>query len=247
MIGLGPSHTSLRNALVVGQLALSLVLLVAAGLLLRSLYALHHVSLGFSTENVVTIHFAIPFGRFATRNVNSVFYEPLIQHVQHLPGVKSASITSVLPLQQGYPLRGSFGIVGQEALRPDQIPQGDLRFSSPEYPQTMGIPVDRGRFFTEADTPETQPVVVVNQTFVTRYFPGQDPVGKQLAMHGSGPWSRVSIVGVLGDVHQTAVGYPLDRKFIFQRPSYRPRGNRSISRVAFSPNWQFGRGSLLRR
>jgi predicted permease len=208
VIGLGPSHTSLRNALVVGQLALSLVLLVAAGLLLRSLYALHHVSLGFSTENVVTIHFALPFGRFATRNVNSVFYEPLIQNVKRLPGVKSASITSVLPLQQGYPLRGSFGIVGQEAPRPDQVPQGDLRFSSPEYPQTMGIPVARGRFFTEADTPETQPVVVVNQTFATRYFPGQDPVGKQLAMHGSGPWSRVSIVGVLGDVRQTAVGLP---------------------------------------
>jgi predicted permease len=208
VIGLGPSRTSLRNALVVGELALSLVLLVGAGLLLRSLYALHHVSLGFSTENVVTIHFALPFGRFATRNVNSVFYEPLIQHVEHLPGVKSASITSVLPLQQGSPLRGSFGIVGQEAPRPNQVPQGDLRFSSPEYPQTMGIPVGRGRFFTETDTPETEPVVVVNQSFGARYFPGQDPVGKQLAMHGSGPWSRVSIVGVLDDVHQTAIGLP---------------------------------------
>jgi hypothetical protein len=68
--------------------------------------------------------------------------------------------------------------------------------------------VDRGRFFSETDTPETQPVVVVNQTFAARYFPGQDPVGKQLAMHGSGPWSRVSIVGVLADVHQTAIGLP---------------------------------------
>ena len=208
VIGFGPSRTSLRNALVVVQLALSLVLLVGAGLLLRSLYALRHVSLGFSTENVVTIHFALPFGRFATRNVNSVFYEPLIQHVEHLPGVKSASITSVLPLQQGSPLRGSFAIVGQEAPRPDQVPQGDLRFSSPEYPRTMGIPINRGRFFTETDTPETQPVVVVNQTFAARYFPGQDPIGKQLAMHGSGPWSRVPIVGVLDDVHQTAIALP---------------------------------------
>jgi hypothetical protein len=72
----------------------------------------------------------------------------------------------------------------------------------------MGIPVGRGRFFTETDTPETEPVVVVNQSFGARYFPGQDPVGKQLAMHGSGPWSRVSIVGVLDNVHQTAVGLP---------------------------------------
>lgn len=224
VIGLGPSPTSLRNALVVAELALSLVLLVGAGLLLRSLYALHHVSLGFSTENVVTIHFALPFGRFATRNVNSVFFEPLLQHVEHLPGVKSASITSVLPLQRGSPLRGSFGIVGQEASRPDQIPQGDLRFSSPEYPQTMGIPMDRGRFFTETDTPQTQPVVVVNQTFAARYFPGQDPVGRQLAMHGSGPWSRVSIVGVLDDVHQTAVGLPPGPEIHLSTTQLSPQG-----------------------
>jgi predicted permease len=223
-IGLG-RRTSLRKALVVGELALSLVLLAGAGLLLRSLYALHHVPLGFSTENLVTIHFALPFGRFATRDVNNTFYKPLIQSVENLPGVKSASITSVLPLQQGTPLRGSFGIVGQQALRPDQVPQGELRFSSPGYPQTLGIPVGLGRFFTETDTPETQPVVVVNQAFATRYFPGQNPIGKQLAMHPSGPWSRVPIVGVLKDVHQAAIVLPAEPEIHLSTTQLSPEGN----------------------
>jgi predicted permease len=218
-------RTSLRKALVVGELALSLVLLAGAGLLLRSLYALHHVALGFTTENLVTIHFALPFGRFATRDVNNAFYKPLIQSVERLPGVKSASITSVLPLQQGTPLRGSFGIVGQGALRPDQVPQGDLRFSSPEYPQTLGIPVRLGRFFTETDTPETQPVVVVNQAFAARYFPGQDPIGKQLAMHPTGPWSRVPIVGVLNDVHQDAIVRPPEPEIHLSTTQLSPEGH----------------------
>ncbi len=207
-IGFGASRTTLRGALAVGELAVSLILLVGAGLLMRSLYALHHVPLGFSPENVVTIQFTLPFGRFATRNVNTTLYEPLRQYVEQLPGVESASITSVVPLQQGTPLRGSFGIVGREALRPDQVPEGDLRFSSPGYPQTMGIPLDSGRFFTNTDTPETLPVVVVNHTFASRYLPGQDPVGKQLAFHNNGPWSHVLIVGILKDVHQTAIGLP---------------------------------------
>ena len=224
VIGLG-RRTSLRKALIVGELALSLVLLTGAGLLLRSLYALHHVPLGFSTQNLVTIQFSLPFGRFATRDVNNTFYEPLIQNVEHLPGVKSASITSVLPLQHGSPLRGSFGIVGQQALRPDQVPQGDLRFSSPEYPQTLGISVGRGRFFAESDTPETQPVVVVNQTFAARYFPGQDPIGKQLAMHANGPWSRVSIVGVLNDVHQAAIVLPPEPEIHLSTTQLSPGGN----------------------
>jgi hypothetical protein len=130
-----------------------------------------------------------------------------------------------LPLQHGSPLRGSFGIVGQQALRPDQVPQGDLRFSSPEYPQTLGISVGRGRFFTESDTPETQPVVVVNQTFAARYFPGQDPIGKQLAMHANGPWSRVSIVGVLNDVHQAAIVLPPEPEIHLSTTQLSPEGN----------------------
>lgn len=224
IVGLTPGRAGLRNALVVGELALSLVLLVGAGLLLRSLNALHRVSLGFSTENVVTMHFALPFGRFTNRNVNSVFYRLLIQRVEQLPGVKSASMISVLPLQQGLPLRGSFGIVGHEVLRPDQVPQGDLRFASPGYPQTMGIAMTRGRYFSEFDTPHSQPVVVVNHTFATRYFPDQDPIGKQLAMHGDGPWSRVAIVGVLDDVHQTAVGLPPGPEIYLSTTQLSPEG-----------------------
>ncbi|HEY6253269.1 MAG TPA: ABC transporter permease [Candidatus Angelobacter sp.] len=207
-------HTSgrqsrLRDSLVVGELAVSLLLLVAAGLLLRTLSSLHHVPLGFSTENIITSAFVIPQDRYQTQSVTVTLYEPMIERIKQIPGVQSAAITSVMPLKRGFEMVGMFGIAGRKRLKPSEMPQADLRFSSPEYPRTMGITVERGRFFDGSiDTPTSQPVAVVNHAFAAKYLPGEDPTQKALSMGRRSGWSAVPIVGVIADVRQRAVELP---------------------------------------
>jgi predicted permease len=202
-------HARMRNALIMGEIALSLVLLTGAGLLLRTLYLLHHVPLGFATENIVTSSLSIPNGRYDKENINLALYQPLIERIEQIPGVQSAAVTSVMPLKRGFQMVGMFDIAGRNAVSPDKKPQGDLRFSSPEYPQTLGIVVERGRFFdSRVDTPTSQPVAVVNHTFAARYLPGEDPTTKALSMGKEKGWSAVPIVGVIADVRETAVNLP---------------------------------------
>src|SRR6185312_3875238 len=138
------SQTRLRDALVVAEIALALVLLAGAGLLLRTLYALRHVPLGFSATNVVTTRLNLPHGRFAQRSIDQAFETPLLERLQALPGVSAAAISSVLPLSRGVTVKGMFGIEGRPNLTPDQQPQGDLRFTSPAYPRVFGITLERG-------------------------------------------------------------------------------------------------------
>lgn len=202
-------QSRLRDSLVVAELAVSLLLLVAAGLLLRTLSSLHHVPLGFSTENIITSAFIIPQERYQSQNVSLALYEPMIERVKQIPGVQSAAITSVMPLKRGFQMVGMFGIAGRKKLKPSELPQADLRFSSPEYPQTLGITVERGRFFdANIDTPTSQPVVVVNHAFAAKYLQGEDPTQKALAMGRQPGWRAVPIVGVIADVRQTAVDLP---------------------------------------
>ena len=199
----------LRDGLVVGEIAVSLLLLVSAGLLLRTLYALHHVALGFSTENIITSAFTIPPERYANESVNLALYQPMVERLEQIPGVRSAAVTSVMPLKRGFQMVGMFGIAGQKALKRGDMPQGDLRFSSPGYPQTLGITMERGRFFDSAiDTPTSQPVAVVNHTFAVKYLHGEDPTSKALAMGSRPGWKAVPIIGVIADVRQSAVNLP---------------------------------------
>lgn len=202
-------QSRLRDGLVIGELSVSLLLLVAAGLLLRTLSSLHHVPLGFSTENIVTSAFIIPQDRYQTQNVTLALYQPMIERIKQIPGVQSAAITSVMPLRRGFQMLGMFGIAGRKRMKPSEMPQADLRFSSPEYPQTLGITLERGRFFDAGiDTPTSQPVVVVNHAFAAKYLQGEDPTQKALAMGTRPGWRTVPIVGVIADVRQTAVELP---------------------------------------
>lgn len=200
------AQARLRDGLVVAEIALAILLLAGAGLLLRTLYALRQVPLGFTTANIVTTRLNIPPNRFAHAGVNQVFETPLLARLDALPGVASAAISSVVPLSEGVQVKGMFGIEGRPNLTPDEQPQGDLRFTSPEYPKTFGIAIERGRFFDAGlDTPTSQTVVVVNHTFAARYFPGQDAVGQHLSI-GSKKYALV--IGVLADARDIAVAEP---------------------------------------
>ncbi|MGH9488704.1 MAG: ADOP family duplicated permease [Terriglobales bacterium] len=196
----------MRDGLVAGEIALALLLLAGAGLLLRTLYALGQVPLGFATANIVTTRLQIPHERFARVSIASALEQPVLAHLEALPDVAAAAFTSVVPLASGVEVKGMFRIVGRPGLTLDQEPQGDLRFSSPDYPKVFGIPLERGRFFdARLDTPTSARVVVVNHTLAAKYFPGVNPVGQQISI---GKNEVATIIGVLADVRGTAVAAP---------------------------------------
>lgn len=190
-----------RNLLVVAEVALALVLLVGAGLLVRTLVQLQDVPLGFDPRHVLTMTVAkSPTGG---PEETGAFFRQLTERVRALPGVASASVTWQLPLS------GSSGMTGLEIEgqpnEPGNIPMAVIHSAGPDYFHTMGLPLLKGRDFTDHDDMKSAPVVIVNETLAKRFFPGGDAIGKHITPSFSttgGPNLR-EIIGVVGDVkHQ---------------------------------------------
>ena len=206
------SQSRTREALVVAQLALTLVFLLGAGLFLRTIHALRQVPLGFTQQNVLTGGIIINAGSSHQDedavNIQSdiirTTYLPLIDRLRAIPGVKVAALSSVLPLRSEFSVRISGNLDHKDAPR-EKTPTADGRLASPGLVDALGIPMLRGRFFTEDDTGASPVVVVVNQAFVNRYLPGQDPVGHIFSMGKTGRFAEMHIVGVIGDVKQRKV------------------------------------------
>ena len=206
-------RNAFRDALVVGEIALSLLLLVSAGLLLRSLLTLRSLPLGFVPHNVVTTSIFLPqsgggmvgnTGKYAGKDISQVFYAPLLDRLSHLPGVDSAALTSVLPLSPNFQATGSFEIVGRPK-DPANKPQAAVRAVSPSIYPTLGIRLLRGRLLNEGDGAANEAVAVVNEAFAKKYFPNQNPLGQQLKIADKGPHAVLTIVGVMDNTHQTTM------------------------------------------
>ncbi|MGB9418970.1 MAG: FtsX-like permease family protein, partial [Acidobacteriaceae bacterium] len=203
----GATHrqSRLRDILIAAELSVTVLLLVASGLLLRSLQDLRHVPLGFRTDNILTTSMSMEPSRYDHRSVDLTLYQPLIARLRQLPGVDSVAVSSTTPLNRSFTMNGMFEIAGSKNVRPEDKPQGNMRFASPDFPATFGITIERGRFFEQAlDTPDSQPVLVVNRAFVSRYLRGLDPLAVHLSM-GEGAWSSVPLVGVIADTHDDTV------------------------------------------
>jgi predicted permease len=205
----GASRT--REALVVGQLALTLVFLVGAGLFLRTIHALRQVPLGFSQQNVLTGGVILNGSSLGdpdelpanTPSVVNTTYLPMLDRLRSIPGVKVAALSSVLPLRSEMEVTITTDLDHREAPR-GQKPRADGRIASPGLVDALGIPMKRGRFFTDDDTSATPPVVVINQAFANEYLPGQDPIGHTVSMN-KGRFADIRIVGVVGDMRQYKV------------------------------------------
>ena len=202
-----------RDTLVVGEIALSLLLLISAGLLLRSLLALRGLPLGFVPQNVATTAIFLPQagggtigagGKYAGKDISRVFYRPLLDRLSHLPGVDSAAITTVLPLMPNFQSRGSFEIVGHPKDPSNKL-VADVRVVSPSLYHTLGIRLLQGRLLTDEDGPASGAVAIVNQALAHKYFAGQNPLGQQLKIADKGPHAVVTIVGVVENSHQTTM------------------------------------------
>ena len=210
----GVRGSRVRSALVVAEIAISLVLLVGAGLMINSFARLSSVNPGFNAENVLTMLIALPPARYpeSRPDLKSGFFRDVIERVNALPGVQSSAVTSSLPLSGG-----SSGKLFTRADRPaptsiETIPLIQYREISPGYFQTMAIPLETGRFFDERDTLDAPTVAIVNDTLARRFFPDEDPLGKivlpgvpeEMVPPGLLPpgfrFPRLKIVGVVGDV-----------------------------------------------
>ena len=190
----------LRSMLVISEVALSLMLLVSAGLLMRSFVSLLKTSPGFSSDNLLTMRLALPAAKYAEDPQKVSFYSALTERVLTLPGVESAALVNYLPLG-GSNSSDTFLIEGAPEPAPGQELLGRYRVCSPRYFETMGIPIMKGRSFTEQDRAGATPVIIVNETLAKRFWPGTDPVGKRMRITGpldKNPWMQV--VGVIPDV-----------------------------------------------
>jgi predicted permease len=188
-----------RRALVVSEVALSLVLLAGAGLLVRSFLRLQSVDPGYRTHQLLTLRLSLPKSRYAQRAALATFHHRLAPRLQALPGVREVGVASVSPLT---PWRATinFTVEGQTPPRPEDVPLANYRAVDERYFAAMEIPVLRGRAFAPSDTPAAAPIVLVNRTLAERYWPGGDPVGARLRIDDDPLKRVVEVVGVVGDV-----------------------------------------------
>jgi putative ABC transport system permease protein len=193
---LGRQH--LRATLVVSEVALAFLLLVGAGLFLRSLASLQEVSPGFQAERVITANVALPHTRYADAAKQIAFYRAVIDRLTSLPGVTNVGAGVSVPFS-GNPGSASFSIEGRPSPPGDPGPHGDIDLVTPDYFASLKIPLRSGRVFTNQDQQGTQPVTIVDETLAKQYWPNEDPAGKHMRLGGpTVPWS--TIVGVVGHV-----------------------------------------------
>ena len=194
------SSHRLRSALVVFEIALSLVLLVGAGLSVRSFLSLVKTSPGFNPDSVMTMRLMLPRAKYQQQPQRAAFYNDLLQRVKATPGVESAAFVNYLPLG-GQNSSESYLVEGEAEPQPGRENEGRYRVATPEYFQTMRIPIVAGRGFSEQDKAGAPPVVIVNETLARKHWPGQPAVGKRIRFYGDQartPW--MEIVGVVQDV-----------------------------------------------
>ena len=191
----------LRSALVVTEIAFSLMLLVGAGLLIKSFVKLQSVDPGFKPDQILTMHLTLPRARYNTIEKINDYNRQLIERVTAVRGVEAAGLSISLPPDR-LDVSDSFSIEGKPWPPGASEPFVPVVFISPEYFNALGVPVVRGRAFNEADKPGSPLVVIISQTLAERYFPDEDPIGKRFRSGGAerprNPW--MEIVGVAGDV-----------------------------------------------
>jgi putative ABC transport system permease protein len=188
----------LRNAFVVTQVALALVLLVGAGLLVKSLQRLQSVDPGFNPDNLLTIRVSLPGGKYDTDQKRIEFFQQAMTQIKALPGVQSVGANNVAPFT-GLNNGTGVQIVGEPELPPAQALKTGVSVTDANYFQTMQIPVLRGRVYTQQETIEMRHVVVVNEAFVQKNFGGADPIGKRVSIAMKEPEEPTEIIGVVAN------------------------------------------------
>jgi putative ABC transport system permease protein len=189
----------------VAEVALALLLLIGAGLMMKSLLRLLEVNPGFNPDKLLTMRVPLPATKYPENQQLVVFHRELLSRVEALPGVKAVGTVSVIPLTGGNTSR--FYDAGKPQPPPGQEQEANIRDITPNYFQVMNVPLLKGRYFTDRDKEDSPAVVIVNQTFANKLFPGGDAVGQRLLLP-SIETPPIEIVGVVGDEKVTSLDKP---------------------------------------
>ena len=200
--GTGRPTERLRAALVVGEVAASIVLLIAAGLLLRALVRVQDVDPGFDTRGVLTLRTWLPMPKYEATARRAAFYRRVLEDVDRLPGVSSAAYISFLPLDFG---GGIWPVTGSDLAEPASDSRAaSVRYLTPRFFKTLGIPILAGRDVGDGDTAAAEKVAVVSESFARLYWPGQNPLGRRFSI----AFFERTVVGVAGDVRVRGLERP---------------------------------------
>jgi predicted permease len=209
----GKSTGVTRRMLVIAETALAVVLLVCAGLLIKSYARLQDVNPGFSSENVLTAQIALPASRYPDDAARIGFWTRVLDKAKAMPGVTSSGLTTNVPFN-GNVSSGSYSILGLNQAPGDPAPHGRQEVVGGEYFKAMQIPLVAGRTFTDGDTRDAVPVVVIDEYLVKRYFADRSPLGQQIQR--GGPTSpKFTIVGVVGTINSIDLGQPVTKERIY--------------------------------
>jgi len=203
-----PSRLSVREVIVVAETALGVIVVVGAALLLRSFLLLQQTPLGFDADGLLALRVIPRSTQYSEPRQRSLFYHEALAKIEGVPGVRSAGAVSFLPLTFFEASKG-FSVEGQLALTSRELPMARYDVVSPGYFRTMDIPVLQGRDFSWRDTPDTSPVIVINEAMAETYWPNQDPVGKRIKQGRPDqaiPW--LTVVGVVGNFRDFDVARP---------------------------------------
>jgi putative ABC transport system permease protein len=240
----GRRQGRMRRLLVVAEVALALVLLAASGLMVRSFIKLRQVNVGFTEHNVITMRVPLPEAKYPepqtaddpSEPAGIAFYDQLLERVRTLPGVRSATAATLLPLGAGQGWGKFVSIEGQEAESMDKVPLIRFALVSPDYFRTFGVTLQQGRSFTIDDKSNSQPVAIINETLARRFFGNENPVGKTLWMGPPeklmppdllavvGRFPRRQIVGVVSDVKGGSLNQPTPSLVYAPLTQYRREG-----------------------
>ena len=238
----GAKGHNIRNGLVVAEVAITLVLLIGAGLLLKSFLALQKIDPGFNASNVLTFDVQLPEAKYKEWSQVSGFYSQLVEHLKTIPGVRSAAATAYLPLDRAHSI--IFTIVGRPVASDSEQMMAQYRMVTPDYFETMSIPIERGRTFEARENADATGVVIINQAAAKRYWGDEDPIGKHInsTSRNIGPLSHylpqsfdAQIVGVVGDEKNIDLNSPTEPSIYFPQTQFSCRKMSLVVRTAADP------------
>ncbi len=231
---MGAKGQRLRALLVVSEVALSLILLVGAGLLIKSFLRLTHVDPGFAPTNVLTMQLSLTRMKYPEPQQTAAFFQELISRIEALPGVEAAGTVTELPLS-GQDNDTFFTIEGKPPVAFGSLENdANIRIISPDYFRAIGIPLLKGRSFTERDSEKAPNTIIVSDSFARRFLPNEDPIGKRLTIDFGKPWTG-EIAGVVGSIrHSSLAQEPFGEMYVNHAQTPAPMTN-LVVRAAGDP------------
>jgi predicted permease len=230
----GGGRARLRNSIVVGELALSVMLMIGAALLVKSYRSLESTKLGFQEEGILSFRVSLPAARYTPNAKRLAFFEALEQRLAALPEVASVGLAQGIPFS-GWDVQGGLTAEGWAPAKPGEEFVSLYQAVSPTYFTTIGVPLLKGRALTATDRDTVALTGVINTTFARRAFPNQDPLGKRVRLGGDSPW--ITIVGVVEDYRHYRLPAPMDPAIYFPQASSTPYTQTVAIRVkAGDPN-----------